>query len=102
MNPHLSCLYREKALIIKTPANQRIRSSRTMASSLLDLTAEIVIAHASVTEITSDELLKEIKMVYATLEGLEKSEESVSIEMPAQEPKNGRKNSFLRSGEYPS
>ncbi|MBU1569227.1 MAG: MucR family transcriptional regulator [Proteobacteria bacterium] len=58
-----------------------------MASNLLDLTAEIVGAHASVTEMTSDELLKEIKMVYATLEGLEKGEESVSIEMPAREPK---------------
>jgi predicted transcriptional regulator len=37
-----------------------------MASNLLDLTAEIVIAHASVTEMASDELLREIKMVYAT------------------------------------
>src|SRR5665811_143388 len=62
-----------------------------MASNLLDLMAEIVIAHAYVTEMTSDERLKEIKTVYATLEGLEKGEESVSIEMPAQEPKKRSK-----------
>ena len=59
-----------------------------MASDLLELTADIVIAHASVTEMTSDDLLKEIKMVYATLEGLEKGK----IEISAQEPKKrGRK-----------
>ena len=62
-----------------------------MATNLLDLTAEIVGAHASVTEMTSDELLTEIKMVYATLEGLEKGEESVSVEKPAQEPKKRSK-----------
>jgi predicted transcriptional regulator len=59
-----------------------------MASDLLELTADIVIAHASVTEMTSDDLLKEIKMVYATLEGLGKGK----IEISAQEPKKrGRK-----------
>jgi len=31
-----------------------------MATDLLDLTADIVIAHASVTEMLSDDLLKEI------------------------------------------
>ena len=63
-----------------------------MATNLLDLTAEIVIAHASVTEMSSDKLLTEIKMVYATLEGLEKGEKSVSIETSAREPKKrGRK-----------
>ena len=59
-----------------------------MATNLIELTADIVIAHASVTEMTSDDLLKEIKMVYATLEGLEKGK----IEISAQEPKKrGRK-----------
>jgi hypothetical protein len=49
---------------------------------------DIVIAHTSMTEMSSDDLLKEIKMVYATLEGLEKSK----IEISAQEPKKrGRK-----------
>jgi predicted transcriptional regulator len=41
-----------------------------MATNLLDLTADIVIAHASVTEMSSDDLLKEINMVYATLEAI--------------------------------
>ena len=41
-----------------------------MATNLLDLTVDIVIAHASVTEMSSDELLKELRMVYATLQGL--------------------------------
>jgi len=59
-----------------------------MATDLIDLTADIVIAHASVTEMSSDDLLKELKMVYATLEGLEKGK----IEISDQEPKKrGRK-----------
>jgi predicted transcriptional regulator len=59
-----------------------------MATDLIDLTADIVIAHASVTEMSSDDLLKELKMVYATLAGLEKGE----IEISDQEPKKrGRK-----------
>jgi predicted transcriptional regulator len=59
-----------------------------MATDLIELTADIVIAHTSMTEMSSDDLLKEIKMVYATLEGLEKGK----IEISAQEPKKrGRK-----------
>jgi predicted transcriptional regulator len=59
-----------------------------MATNLLDLTADIVIAHASVTEMSSDDLLKELKTVYATLKGLEKG----NIEISDQEPKKrGRK-----------
>ena len=59
-----------------------------MATDLIELTADIVIAHVSMTEMSSDDLLKEIKMVYATLEGLEKGK----IEISAQEPKKrGRK-----------
>jgi predicted transcriptional regulator len=60
-----------------------------MATSILDLTADIVIAHASVTEMTSDELLTEIKTVYATLQALEKGEKPVTIEMETK--KRGRK-----------
>ena len=50
---------------------------------LLELTADIVISHVSVTEMSSDDLLTEIKAVYATLKGLGKGE----IEVSAQEPK---------------
>jgi predicted transcriptional regulator len=60
-----------------------------MATDLLDLTADIVSSHVSMTEMSSDELLTEIKMVYATLQGLEKGEKS---EKSVQEPKKrGRK-----------
>ena len=63
-----------------------------MASDLLELTADIVIAHASVTEMSSDELLTEIKTVYATLQALEKGEKPETIKTSAQEPKKrGRK-----------
>jgi predicted transcriptional regulator len=59
-----------------------------MATDLLDLTADIVIAHASMTEMSSDDLLKELRTVYATLEGLGKGK----IEISDQEPKKrGRK-----------
>ncbi len=41
-----------------------------MPTDLIDLTADIVIAHASVTEMSPNDLLKEIRTVYATLEAL--------------------------------
>ena len=61
-------------------------------TDLLELTADIVCAHASVTEISSDDLLNEIKAIHATLQALEKGESPAAIEKPAQEPKKrGRK-----------
>jgi predicted transcriptional regulator len=62
-----------------------------MATDLLDLTADIVIAHASVTEMSSDDLLKEIKTVYATLEGLGKGGKALTIETSDQEPRKAAK-----------
>ncbi|MDD3847484.1 MAG: MucR family transcriptional regulator [Syntrophales bacterium] len=40
-------------------------------AELIQLAAEIVMAHASATEMTSEDLQNEIKAVYATLKGLE-------------------------------
>jgi predicted transcriptional regulator len=40
-------------------------------STLLDLTAEIVSAHAGSTQMTSDELLQELQKVYTSLQALE-------------------------------
>jgi predicted transcriptional regulator len=78
----------EYVKITNTITNQ-LRRTHTMATNLLDLTADIVIAHASVTEMSPDELLNELKAVYATLETLEKGETPVTIEI---EPKKrGRK-----------
>jgi predicted transcriptional regulator len=54
-----------------------------MATNLVDLTADIVIAHASTTEMSSDDLVKEMKKVYATLQALGKGE----IEISDREPK---------------
>ena len=42
-----------------------------MAGEILKLTTEIIISHASMTELSSQELLDEIKEVYATLTSLE-------------------------------
>ena len=59
-----------------------------MLTELLDLTADIVIAHASVTEISPDDLIKEIKTVYATLEGLAvRGGKSSTIEASNHEPR---------------
>jgi hypothetical protein len=67
---------------------QLVRRINIMASNLLDLTADIATAHASVVEMSSDDLLKELKTVYATLKEREKGE----IEISAQKPtKRGRK-----------
>ncbi len=42
-----------------------------MASEVLNLTAQIVISHASMTELTPKELVKEIKEVFSVLASLE-------------------------------
>jgi predicted transcriptional regulator len=47
-----------------------------MASTLLELTADIVIAHLSITAMSAEDLTKEIKTVYATLEGLAQGDAS--------------------------
>jgi predicted transcriptional regulator len=56
-----------------------------MATNLLDLTADIVIAHASVTEMSSDDLLREINMVYATLEAIAKGGKAAIMERSGKE-----------------
>ncbi len=45
-----------------------------MATETLKLTAEIVISHASMSELTSEELIEEIKSIYNTLSTLEGGE----------------------------
>ncbi len=50
-----------------------------MAPTLLELTASIVSSHASMSEMTSEELLQEIEKVYSSLQKLE----GVSAESPA-------------------
>jgi len=62
-----------------------------MATNLLDLTADIVIAHASVTEMSSDDLLMEINMVYATLDAIDKCGKAVIIGTSEKEQKKQAK-----------
>lgn len=53
-----------------------------MASEILKLTAQIVISHASVTELTSKELIEEIQEVYRVLSSLEAGETVVTEAVP--------------------
>ena len=53
-------------------------------ATILDLTTEIVMAHASSTQMTGDELLQEIQNIYATLQALESGKEIVPAAEEAQ------------------
>lgn len=57
-----------------------------MASEVLKLTAQIVISHASMSELTPKELVEEIKEVYNTLIALEKGE-ALPQEVPVEKVK---------------
>jgi predicted transcriptional regulator len=48
-----------------------MRGEIPMASEVLNLTAQIVISHASMTELSPKELVKDIKAVYRVLASLE-------------------------------
>ena len=56
-----------------------------MASEILKLTAEIVMSHTSMTELTPKELVAEIKQIYRVLASLE--EEVVAPEITAKVPR---------------
>jgi hypothetical protein len=56
-----------------------------MASEILNLTAQIVMSHAAMTELTPKELVKEIKAVYRVLASLE--DETVVPETMAPVPR---------------
>ena len=53
-----------------------------MASEVLKLTAQIVMSHASMTELTATELLEEVKGIYAVLVSLE-----TEVAAPESKPK---------------
>jgi predicted transcriptional regulator len=55
-----------------------------MAATLLELTTDIVTSHASVSAMSTEDLIQEIQKVYNTLQNLEKGETVVST---AEEPK---------------
>ena len=49
-------------------------------ATLLEMAADIVIAHVKMTPMTKDELLKEIKEVYASLAAIEKGDDDIEVE----------------------
>jgi predicted transcriptional regulator len=69
----------------------KIKEIIAMTSEILKLTTEIVVSHASITELTPEQLVNEIKAVYNVLSSLDGgeileepvSEEAVSVKKPS-------------------
>jgi len=70
-----------------------------MASEVLNLTAQIVSSHASMTELSPQELVQEIKAVYRALAALE--EEIAAAEATATVPRRPRKPRAVKMMESP-
>ena len=70
-----------------------------MASEVLNLTAQIIISHASMTELTPKELVKEIKDVYSLLSSLEPEVEVPETVAPAARTRKPRKVKMVESPE---
>ncbi|MSM38473.1 MAG: MucR family transcriptional regulator [Geobacter sp.] len=65
-----------------------------MAQTLLELTASIVSAHASVTEMSGDELLQEIQRVFSSLQVLEGAAPDAAGDLSAKAPTMSLKKAF--------
>ncbi|KAF0218561.1 MAG: MucR family transcriptional [Geobacteraceae bacterium] len=65
-----------------------------MAPTLLELTASIVSSHASVSEMTSEELLQEIQKVYSSLQQLEGAGAEIAEAAEAKAPAISQKKAF--------
>jgi predicted transcriptional regulator len=65
-----------------------------MASEVLKLTAQIVISHTSMTELTPRELVEELKEVYLTLASLEGPEAEAAVTEKAEEAEEIKKPSI--------
>jgi predicted transcriptional regulator len=70
-----------------------------MASEVLNLTAQIVISHASMTELSPKELVKEIKEVYRALASLEAEKVLPETVAPAPRPRKVRTVRMVESPE---
>jgi hypothetical protein len=70
-----------------------------MASEILDLTAQIVISHASMTELTPKELVEEIKGVYKALASLEKVDVVSEAPVPVTPKRKLRRAKMVESPE---
>ncbi|MCK4537097.1 MAG: MucR family transcriptional regulator [Desulfuromonadales bacterium] len=65
-------------------------------ATILEMTAEIVSAHASMTNMTKEELVEELNQVYTALSALEKGEIVAVEEEPKEGPVVSRKKAFGR------
>ena len=70
-----------------------------MASEVLNLTAQIVMSHAAMTELTPKELVKEIKEVYRVLASMEDEIVAPEIAAPARRPRKPRAVKMVESPE---
>ena len=70
-----------------------------MASEALTLTAQIVMSHASMTELTTKELVKEIKEIYSILASLEAEVVVPATVAPAARSRKARAVKMLESPE---
>ena len=70
-----------------------------MASEVLNLTAQIVISHASMTELSPKELVKEIKAVYRVLAPLEEEVVIPEAAAPVRRPRKPRTVKMVESPE---
>lgn len=65
-----------------------------MGATLLELTTDIVASHASVTAMSTDELIQEIQKIFGTLQNLEKGESDVSTPEVPKSPVLSLKKAF--------
>jgi hypothetical protein len=70
-----------------------------MASEVLNLTAQIVISHASMTELSPKELVQEIKAVYRVLASLEEEIAAPEAMAPVARARKPRKVKMVESPE---
>jgi predicted transcriptional regulator len=82
-----------------TVSSKLMKGEIPMASEVLNLTAQIVSSHASMTELSPKELVQEIKAVYRALAALE--EEIVAAEAATPVPRRLRKPRAVKMKESP-
>ena len=70
-----------------------------MANEVLNLTAQIVISHASMTELTSKELVQEIKQIHQVLTSLAGEIAAPATKAPVTRPRKTRAAKMVESPE---
>jgi predicted transcriptional regulator len=76
-----------------------MRGEIPMASEVLNLTAQIVMSHAAMTELTPKELVKEIKEVYRVLASMEDEIAAPETAAPVRRPRKPRAVKMVESPE---